>query len=776
MPLLWLSGAFLLGLGLGSGLSLPWFVWLAAVLLFGLLAWLESRWNPRLAGYAVFRRRCPLTAGLLVAFVALGGLRAGLARPAVTLGDLAWYNNWGRLRLQGEIISMPEEKNGRLSFRLRVDRLNLDDNSTSMPVRGDALVWTPSGATWAYGDRVEVWGIPRAPSVTRSYGYREYLARQGIRTVLYYPQVRRIAAAQGSPFYSALYRLRGQARRLLMVLYPRDEAELQSGILLGLDAGLPPDLAEAYRLTGLAHIIAISGFNISLLVGLIFRLFEKLLTRWWSALTALLLIGVYTLLVGAEPPVVRAAIMGGMAMIGRQIGRRHSGMNALAFTAAVMAAVNPDLIGDVSFQLSFTATLGMITLVDGMQALADRWMLRVLPGGWAKRLRGPLSEYFLVTLAAQLATLPVTAYHFHRFSLIALLANPLVLPLQPMLMVAGGLVLLLAFVWLPLARLFSPLAWLPALLTNAAARGLARVPTASLNLADLPGWIALGIYFIFLLAWFTRVYWQKQPWTRPALVALLVAAAAGIVWSGLYPRLDGRLRLTLWAQGGRSALLVRLPGGETLLIQSGLPARDLVPLASREVAFVDPRISALALATSAPDGIADLPDLIGRFRPRGVYWPWPMRNSRTAASVYEELKAQEAAPQWIETGQSLSTSGDPPLRLTLAAAKAECPAYLLTYGNFRLLLPGCWQAYPLSQHTKVELRQPAFLVLDDENWSADSPADWLAYQPGCVLWVGGGSPPRAINDFDCWQTVGKEGKQFLSSGGELFKLPSRKFP
>jgi competence protein ComEC len=170
-------------------------------------------------------------------------------------------------------------------------------------------------------------------------------------------------------------------------------------------------------------------------------------------------IGVYAVLVGGSASVVRAALMGGLALFARQIGRRQEGLNSLAFVGALMAFHNPLTLWDAGFQLSFSATLGLILYADPLSQAFLRFASRHLPLETAQRLAGPVGEYFLFTLAAQLLSLPVTLFHFHRFSLVAWAANPVVLPAQPPVMVLGGLAVLLGMVFLPAGRLIGYLAW-----------------------------------------------------------------------------------------------------------------------------------------------------------------------------------------------------------------------------------------------------------------------------------------------------------------------------
>jgi competence protein ComEC len=136
--------------------------------------------------------------------------------------------------------------------------------------------------------------------------------------------------------------------------------------------------------------------------------------------------------------------MGCFALVARQLGRQ-TGINTLAITAVVMAGFNPSILWDPGFQLSFAATLGLVLYADPLQTWFTNLLTRRLPPATARRITGPVGSYLLFTLAAQVMTLPINAYHFQRISLVAILANPVVLPAQPPLMIFAGQTELLHF-------------------------------------------------------------------------------------------------------------------------------------------------------------------------------------------------------------------------------------------------------------------------------------------------------------------------------------------
>ena len=203
---------------------------------------------------------------------------------------------------------------------------------------------------------------------------------------------------------------------------------------------------------------------------------------------ALATIGIYTLFVGADPPVVRAAIMGGLALVGLALGRTAHGWTLLGAAALSMTLLNPLWVLDASFQLSFAAMVGLI----GLAPLLLTRLHRVPPG---------LRETLAATLAAELCTYPLLAYYYDYISLIGTLANLLTVLLPPFIMVMGALTLLGGALWLPLGQVLATLCWVPLTLLITIVQAAASVPGAGLPIPDLGIGGLLTWYALLGLAW-----------------------------------------------------------------------------------------------------------------------------------------------------------------------------------------------------------------------------------------------------------------------------------
>ncbi|MCX6071609.1 MAG: ComEC/Rec2 family competence protein, partial [Chloroflexi bacterium] len=489
----------------------------------------------------------------------------------------------------------------------------------SRPAQGIALVYATRQVNWAYGDRVEALGRLETPPEFPDFSYCDYLARQGVHSQMPLASVTRLGSGHGNPVLQQLHAYRTHAQAVLRTLLPEPEASLLSGILLGIESGIPAALRQAYNTTGTAHNIAISGFNIAIIAGLFSRLFTRWLGARRGALASLLGIAIYTVLVGASASVVRAALMAGLAIVGQRLGRQGDALAGLGAAAIVMTAANPYTLWDVGFQLSFGATLGLVLYADPLKIAFVRAVGRWTTAERAARLAGPIGEYALFTLAAQVTTLPLTAAYFHRLSLVSWIANPLVLPAQPAVMVLGRVAALAGSIWLPLGRPLAWIAWPFVAYTNRVVEWFAGWPSASLPLGDV-GPFVVGLYYALLFGLTLGRGWLQSRWPQVKLPALSISTGFGalaiasvFVWHAAGDRPDGLLRVTVLDVGGGGAVLVQSPTGRTVLIDSGPSPVALAEALGRRLPLSESGIDALVITGSPAETCAGLQGLEGRY-------------------------------------------------------------------------------------------------------------------------------------------------------------------
>ena len=296
------------------------------------------------------------------------------------------------------------------------------------------LVNGPRYPVYDYGDCMRFEGDLRRPEPVEDFRYDLYLKRFGVGYVVSYPDV--LAVEEGDEgFWGFLYRLKVALNRRIGELFGEPTGSLVSGLLLGSRKGMSEELTADLQITGLAHIVAISGYNITILVLFVGMAFG-FLSRKWKVVCSILAIVLFVLLVGAGASVVRAAIMGGIGLLALFYGRQYFVSYALLLAAFVMALWNPFVFTfDSGFHFSFLATMGLIYLSPVLEGatrfLPDRFLLK---------------ETFLLTISAQVMVLPLAIANFGGFSWISPVVNLLVLPFIPVIMLLAALALFLSFV------------------------------------------------------------------------------------------------------------------------------------------------------------------------------------------------------------------------------------------------------------------------------------------------------------------------------------------
>jgi competence protein ComEC len=749
--------AWAAGLALADLLKQSHWVWLLlAALALGSLALLRDR----------RRLRLPLACAILLG---LGGARQELSRAPLGAPDfLSTYNDAGRVDIEGVVWGEPTYDETRASLRVNVQSLKLSGASSPIPVHGLALVSTDrysmsrlqltESAELQYGDRLTISGELRTPSSFDGSSYQAYLARQHVFSEVQASGVTFLEAGRGPAVLQALFAFKRRALSVLERLFPQPHAALLAGILLGAESGIPDDLRDAFNATGTAHIIAISGFNVAILAGLMSAATLRWLGRWRGATVTVAGLAAYSLLVGASGSVVRAAIMGSLALVARQIGRRAQGINVLAATLMAMTLYDPSWLEDVGFQLSALATLGLVLYAAPLAERIQRVIARVATPRAARQAAALAGELVLATGAAQLTTFPLMLHYFQRLSLVSLLANLLILPAQPAVMVSSGLALALGLVWLPLGRLAAWLAWPFTHYTITLVEALARLPGSSFYLGDVGPAVALVLYaLLFGVTWLVARPAQQRPaWLTgaarqhlPTGGLMLVALGAVLTWSWYFslPDHSERLRVSVFETtvpgqppAGGEGILIQPPGGGSVLIDGGPGGNTLARQLSERLPLFTTRLDVLVLASANEASVGALPVVLERYRvKRAVVTNAAHRSApfKMALAILRQQGAEivDAAtlPELdLGSGIVLKVVADGPAGSTLC----------LEWQRFSLLLPIGLDAAGEAELLGRGLARPATALLLANGGAAANTPEWLrALNPQVVLISAGADAP-----------------------------------
>lgn len=397
----------------------------------------------------------------------LGFQRYLWATPVMDETDLAYYRSETEsFAFEGVVVDYPDVRSDRIKLTVKPDQLD-----------GLVLITLDRYPEYSYGTRLRVRGMLQVPAVFEDFSYEAYLRRYGVDSVMYQPWVEVIGDEGGFFLWRGLYFMKSRVEERLNLLFTEPHASFVAGLLLGSRRGIPPAVMEEFNATGLTHIIAISGYNITLIILFISSLFQFLSKRAQIIIASCTII-VFVGFVGATAAVARASIMGLLGLWAIWFGRISEVTRLLAFTAGGMCAWNPFiLVDDVGFHLSFAATCGLVYTTSWVESVLKAVRLYdKIPSLFSIR------EALVTTLAAQTFATPVLIVHFERLSLIAPIANVLVVSLIPLAMLTSFLALLVSYLWFGGGVAVAYLAWFFLQSILFIAHFLSHLPFASLNL------------------------------------------------------------------------------------------------------------------------------------------------------------------------------------------------------------------------------------------------------------------------------------------------------
>ncbi|MFC1686455.1 ComEC/Rec2 family competence protein [Patescibacteria group bacterium] len=464
---LYLNLGFILGIFLGRNLEIK--LWLFFVILFGLL-------------FICLINKKLLILPFVFCLLTFGVYYYQKNSPQdFSEENLAYYNDQGKQTFEGIIASNPYTQNGNQKFVVK-----------GIDLKGKALVSTFAYPKFKYGDKIKITSKLKTPIEFEDFSYKNYLALQDIYSVCYWPKIELIDHDQGNVFYQFIYKLKNYLESKVNYILPEPTAAFLNGLLFGSRKSIPENLMNDFNTTGLTHIIAISGWNITIIANILMKFFG-FLPRKYSFWVVILGISFFAIFVGGQAAVVRAAIMGILTFWALKSGRLKGITNGVLLTATIMLLINPKILQfDAGFQLSFLATLGILYFYPFLEKI-----LKWLPNFFEIR------ETAIVTLSAQVFALPLIIFTFKRLSIISPFANILILPLIPYAMLLGFIANLVAVLWGGLGRFLGVGVFLILHYITSMVHFLAKFQFASIEIGKFSIFWVIGYYLCLgWLLWF----------------------------------------------------------------------------------------------------------------------------------------------------------------------------------------------------------------------------------------------------------------------------------
>ena len=607
MRLISLSVAWVVGVLLGSMVSLPL---LAPVLLSAVTL-----------AVVLWRRRKGL---FLWGGLSLVTLLSGLNWYDVAVSEPNLQDFSGqRVVMEGEVSRDTQYSGGGAWMGVSVKRVWVGDCPSK--ASGKVVVYTEPVPWYSQGDVLRITGEVESLCEISNPGYRAFLERQGyVGTVADSAQIELV---QRSWLFAFRNRLAGSISTALA----EPQASLAEGLLLGIRSHMPDELRTDFSRTGTSHLLAISGFNLAVIGGAILSAAAWVFGRQRPVylVVTLAIVWLYSALTGMQPPVFRSAIMFSLVLAALWVGRPGSALTALCFAGAIMVGLDPRVLWDVSFQLSFMAVAGLILVQPPLQ----QWGDRVIPEGhWVSFIVKPVFSNFTVGLAAIVATLPLMVYYFQSFSLVGLPATVVASAfVTPATMLAGGTALLGLFAP-PLAWVVGWVASFFLMCITATVEWFGRLPFASIETGSVSGAVA-WVYYVALLAiiWRGRLRlvatapvrllgrlfnWScKTAYRLPKKrTAGALAVCAAVIWVAVVVLPDTKLTVSFLDVGQGDAIVIKTPAGQQILIDGGPNPDTVCQQLGKSLPFWDKRLDMVVLTHSDDDHLVGLMGVLHHYR------------------------------------------------------------------------------------------------------------------------------------------------------------------
>ncbi|HSH01892.1 MAG TPA: ComEC/Rec2 family competence protein, partial [Anaerolineae bacterium] len=621
MEIIYLIGMWIIGIWLADGGTVAAEVWgrlAVGMLLLGMMSWLLVGW--------LSKGKWVIWFWLGLWALAFGGGGRAWAVPQWEAPAVMAYHGRATAVL-GIVVDEPVVKDKGQTLLVAVQAVRLVDSEGGGWVNGEGMVQvhTKRYPLVLYGSQVRLVGELEAPKGTPEFDYGAYLGRLGIYSQMMRPEVAVVAEGEGVWWRQRLLAGKGRLQAVIQRLWPEPQAGLLRAVLLGEGSRLTPQVKENFRRAGLAHVTVVSGFHVAVLAGVLWGMSRPLVGGRGGAVTVAIGLGLYAMVVGMGPAVMRAVVMGVVGLFSwRGVGRKSYPFALWAIAAGVLTLWQPQLLWQVGFQLSMMATWGLLMYVSLLAGWGEKVVAWLGIRGWVATALAVVLAPLWVSLAAQMGALPLVLYHFGEVSVIGLVANLLLTPAQPVLMILGGAGALLGLVTELVGQVLAWGAWVPLTYTLAGAELFGGMEGATRPLTiSLP--VVLSWYSgLLAMAWLGDAVRERlsekiegwRDWWRllgPRLVLVASLSVAVIMLSIGWKQPDGRLHVHFLDVGQGDATLIQTPSGHQILVDGGMYPTILLGHLGERMPWGARRLAVVVATHPDADHVTGLPEVWGHY-------------------------------------------------------------------------------------------------------------------------------------------------------------------